>query len=76
MDEEYTERDRIVTDIVERIKKCDLAAGAVKSKEKKERATAEGMRKQATERLGKTRRRRSVEAELNNEDEGILVIPE
>ena len=48
---------------------------SVKSKEKKERATAEEMRKQATEHLGETRRRHSVEADLDNEDEGILVTP-
>ena len=34
------------------------------------------MRKQATERLGETRRRHSVEADLDNEDEGILVTAE
>ena len=44
-----------MTDIVERIQECDLAADSVKGNEKKERATAEKMRKQATERLGKTR---------------------
>lgn len=35
VDEEYTERDRIVTDIVERIKECDLAADTVKRKKRK-----------------------------------------
>lgn len=34
------------------------------------------MRKQATERLGETRRSHSIEADLENEDEGILVTPE
>ena len=42
----------------------------------KQRATAEEMKKQATERLGETRRRHSVEADLDNEDQGMLVTPE
>ena len=36
----------------------------------KEQATAEEMKKQATECLGETRRRHSVEADLDNEDQG------
>ena len=42
----------------------------------KQRATAEEMKKQATERLGETRRRHSVEAYLDNKDQGLLVTPE
>lgn len=40
VDVEYTERAKNMTDIVERIQECDLAADSVKGKEKKERATA------------------------------------
>lgn len=53
----------------------------VKGKEKKDRESAEEMRKRAVEQLGETRRRHALnddvlDAEVLESDEGILVTPE
>ncbi|XP_028403956.1 uncharacterized protein LOC114526549 [Dendronephthya gigantea] len=53
---ENTERDKTMVDIMERISECELAMDNQKEKENKEKETAEEMRKQATERIGETRR--------------------
>lgn len=71
-DVEYTERDRAMMDILERINECEMAWENKKEKENLEKATAEEMRKKATERFGETRRRHSEENQENEE----LVTPE
>ena len=80
LDVEYTEYDKMLTDIIERMKECEEAMEKVKGKEKKDRESAEEMRKRATERLGETRRRHAMaNAVLDDEqdlDEGVLVTPE
>ena len=56
VDVEYTERDKLLTDIVEKMEEFEEAMEKVKGKEKKDRESAEEMRKRAVEQLGETRR--------------------
>ena len=82
VDVEYTERDKLLTDIVEKMEEFEEAMEKVKGKEKKNRESAEEMRKRAVEQLGETRRRHALanddvlDAEVLESDEGILVTPE
>ena len=68
IDVEYTERDRAMVDILERMNECEVALDSKKEKEIQEKATAEEMRKKVTERFGETRRRHS-------EENGNLITP-
>ena len=61
VDVEYTERDRAMEDILERMNEHEVALESKKHKDIQEKATAEDMRKKATERVGETRRRHSEE---------------
>ena len=63
VDVEYTERDRAMWDILERINESKVTTESKKEKEMEEKATAEEMRKKATERFGETRRRHAEENE-------------
>ena len=82
VDVEYTERDKLLTDIVEKMEEFEEAMEKVKGNEKKDRESAEEMRKRAVEQLGETRRRHALanddvlDAEVLESDEGILVTPE
>lgn len=58
---EYTERDRAMVDILERMNEYEVALESKNKKDIQEKATAEDMRKKATERVGETRRRHSIE---------------
>jgi hypothetical protein len=58
---EYTERDQAMVDILERMNEYEVALESKKVKDLQEKATAEDMRKKATERVGETRRRHSEE---------------
>ena len=58
---EYTDRDRAMVDILERMNEYEVALESKKDKDIQEKATAEDMRKKATERVGETRRRHSEE---------------
>ena len=77
VDVEYTERDKLLTDIVVNMEEFEEAMEKVKGKEKKDRESAEEMRKRAVEQFGETRRRHALaDAEVLESDEGILVTPE
>ena len=82
VDVEYTERDKLLTDIVVKMEEFEEAMEKVRGKEKKDRESAEEMRKRAVEQLGETRRRHALanydvlDAEVLESDEGILVTPE
>lgn len=58
---EYTERDRAMVDILERMNEYEVALESKNKKDIQEKATAEDMKKKATERVGETRRRHSIE---------------
>ena len=60
---EYTERDRAMIDILERMSECEMQLESNKEKENKENETAEEMRKKAMESFGETRKRRREENE-------------
>ena len=72
---DYTDRDKAMVDILERMSELELAVETQKEKEKADRASAEEMRKRATERLGETRRRHSEELDSDDGDM-VLVTPE
>ena len=55
VDVEYTELDKLLTDIVEKMEEFEEAMEKVKGNEKKDRESAEEMRKRAVEQLGETR---------------------
>ena len=55
VDVKYTERDRAMVDILERMNENEVALESKKDKDIQEEATAEDMRKKATERVGETR---------------------
>ena len=82
VDVEYTERDKLLTDVVEKMEEFEKAMEKVKGKEKKDREAAEEMGKRAVEQLGETRWRHALanddvlDAEVLESDEGILVTPE
>ena len=81
VDVKYTERDKLLTDIVEKMEEFEEAMEKVKGKEKKDRESAEEMRKRAVEQLGETRRRHALandvlDAEVLESDEGVMVTPE
>ena len=61
VDVEYTERDRAMEDLLERMNEYEVALESKKDKDIQEKATAEDMRKKATERVGETRRSHSEE---------------
>ena len=63
IDVDYTERDRAMVDILERMSECEMTLESNKEKENKEKGTAEEMRKKAMESFGETRRRHSEENE-------------
>lgn len=58
IDAEYTERDRTMIDILERMHECDMQLESNIQKEIKEKETAEEMRREATDSFGETRKRR------------------
>ena len=49
VDVEFTQRDKAMTDILERMSECEVAMHSQKQKEKQERETAEEMRRRATD---------------------------
>lgn len=55
---EFTERDKALLDICERMSEFEEAVEQERAKEKRDRETADEMRKRATERLGETNKRR------------------
>ena len=63
IDVEYTERDRAMVDILERMSECEMTLEIKKEKENKEKESAEEMRRKAMEKFGETRRRRNEENE-------------
>ncbi|XP_046855416.1 vicilin-like seed storage protein At2g18540 [Xenia sp. Carnegie-2017] len=63
IDVEYTERDRAMVDILERMNECEMTPEMKKEKENKEKESAEEMRRKAIEKFGETRRRRNEEKE-------------
>ena len=64
---DFTERDMVMTDILERISAAEDEMVNKKEKEKKEMAVAEDMRMKATERMAETRKRKSNESEGSSE---------
>ena len=63
VDVEYTEKDRALLDILERMEECEQESELEKQKELREKETAEEMRKRAVERFGETRKRMNSEKE-------------
>ena len=64
VDVDYTEKDKALLDIMERMEECEEESEQQKQKELREKETAEEMRKRAVERLGETRKR------VNSEKDG------
>ena len=69
VDVEFTQRDKAMTDILERMSECEMTMDSQKQKEKQERETAEEMRRRATERFSETRKRQSGEGGSKNDDQ-------
>ena len=64
IDVQYTERDRAMVDILERMNECEMTLEIKKEKENKEKGSAEEMTREAMEKFGETRRRNEEKEEL------------
>ena len=60
VDVDYTEKDKALQDIMERMEECEEENEQEKQKELQEKQTAEEMRKRAVERLGETKKRVNI----------------
>ena len=69
IDVEYTERDRVMVDILERMSECEIRLESNTEKENREKENEEEMRKKAMESFRETRKRQQ-------EDNEELVTPE
>lgn len=70
VDVDYTEKDKALLDIMERMAECEEVSEQEKQKDLQEKETAEEMRRRAVERLGETRKRGNSDKEDGGTPDG------